>query len=153
MTPKALERVVARCLAKDPEEQWQSANDLTSELKWIAEGTAPVAAGTRTTLGRKRELFFSALAVVLAGVAAWSFLRPSPKAEPSITKLEMSLPYDQEVGGFGPFLPRETVWRTSLGQETERGDSTSARWTNLTLRLLPAPKARQMCSFLPTASG
>jgi len=105
MTPRALERVVERCLAKDPEERWQSANDLTSELKWIAEGTASVAAGTRTILGRKRELFLSALAVVLAGVAAWSFLQPSPKAEPSITRVEMSLPYDQELGGFVAISP------------------------------------------------
>jgi eukaryotic-like serine/threonine-protein kinase len=38
MTPPALERVVNRCLAKDPEERWQTANDLASELKWITEG-------------------------------------------------------------------------------------------------------------------
>src|SRR3989454_2813298 len=38
MTPPALERVVKRCLAKDPEERWQSASDLASELSWIAEG-------------------------------------------------------------------------------------------------------------------
>ncbi len=37
LTPPALERVVKRCLAKDPEERWQTARDLTSELKWIAE--------------------------------------------------------------------------------------------------------------------
>ena len=37
LTPPALDRVVKRCLAKDPEERWQSARDLTSELKWIAE--------------------------------------------------------------------------------------------------------------------
>src|ERR1700731_3009721 len=37
MTPPALDRVVKRCLAKEPDERWQSANDLTNELKWIAE--------------------------------------------------------------------------------------------------------------------
>jgi len=30
------------------------------------------------------------VAVVLAGVAAWSFLRSSPRAEPSITKLDLN---------------------------------------------------------------
>src|SRR5713226_7304697 len=36
LTPVALERVVTRCLAKDPDERWQSASDLASELNWIA---------------------------------------------------------------------------------------------------------------------
>ncbi len=54
MTPPALERVVKKCLAKDPDERWQSANDLSSELSWIAEtgghtaGSAPLAGGKRT---------------------------------------------------------------------------------------------------------
>src|SRR6202049_3096720 len=38
VTPLALDRVVKKCLAKDPEERWQSARDVTDELKWIAEG-------------------------------------------------------------------------------------------------------------------
>ena len=38
MTPLALDRVVKKCLAKDPEERWQSASDVADELKWIAEG-------------------------------------------------------------------------------------------------------------------
>jgi len=39
-TPPALERVVKKCLTKDPDARWQSAGDLASELKWIAEGPA-----------------------------------------------------------------------------------------------------------------
>src|SRR3984893_14858682 len=42
MTPPALDHVVKRCLAKEPDERWQSANDLTNELKWIAEGCSQV---------------------------------------------------------------------------------------------------------------
>lgn len=38
LSPTSLERVVRKCLAKDPDERWQSASDLASELKWIAEG-------------------------------------------------------------------------------------------------------------------
>ncbi|MGA7791753.1 MAG: protein kinase [Candidatus Acidiferrales bacterium] len=38
VTPLALDRIVKKCLAKDPEERWQSARDVTDELKWIAEG-------------------------------------------------------------------------------------------------------------------
>src|ERR1700687_5576870 len=38
MTPPALDRVVRKCLAKDPEDRWQNAADLGSELKWGGEG-------------------------------------------------------------------------------------------------------------------
>jgi Tol biopolymer transport system component len=34
--PPALDRVVAKCLIKDPDRRWQTAADLLDELKWIA---------------------------------------------------------------------------------------------------------------------
>src|SRR6202163_2409335 len=37
MTPPALDRVAQRCLAKDPDDRWQTARDLEVELKWIDE--------------------------------------------------------------------------------------------------------------------
>jgi eukaryotic-like serine/threonine-protein kinase len=40
MSPPALDRVVKTCLAKDPEDRWQSAGDVAKELKWISEGSA-----------------------------------------------------------------------------------------------------------------
>jgi serine/threonine protein kinase len=36
VVPEAFDRVVRKCLAKDPDERWQSAHDLLDELKWIA---------------------------------------------------------------------------------------------------------------------
>ena len=56
MAPVALERVVKTCLAKDPEERFQTVHDLKLQLKWIAEGgsqagvTAPVAARRKSSL-------------------------------------------------------------------------------------------------------
>ncbi len=35
--PPLVDRVVARCLAKDPDARWQTARDLASELRWISE--------------------------------------------------------------------------------------------------------------------
>jgi Tol biopolymer transport system component len=36
-TPPALDRLVRKCMAKDPDQRWQNAGDLASELRWIAE--------------------------------------------------------------------------------------------------------------------
>ena len=83
LTPPALERVVRRCLAKDPEDRWQSTSDLASELRWIAEagGTPVRTAGSEgIAKGRKRELLYGALAIIFllaAILSAVSYWRPA----------------------------------------------------------------------------
>ena len=49
LAPATLDRVVRTCLAKDPDERWQSAADLRRELAWIAEAgdAAPKAPALR----------------------------------------------------------------------------------------------------------
>jgi len=66
MASPALDRIVRRCLAKSPDDRWQSAGDLQSELEWTTETgskagiPAPVASRRRN---RER------LAWIVAGVA------------------------------------------------------------------------------------
>ncbi len=67
LTPPALERVIRRCLAKDPENRWQNASDLASELRWIADagGTAETApTGKAVAKGRRREWLYAVLALI-----------------------------------------------------------------------------------------
>ena len=42
----ALDFVVRKCLAKDPDDRWQSARDVMSQLEWIAQGSGSQPAGT-----------------------------------------------------------------------------------------------------------
>ena len=37
LAPAELDHLIARCLAKDPEDRWQSARDVKLQLSWIAE--------------------------------------------------------------------------------------------------------------------
>ena len=75
MTPPSLDRVVRVCLAKDPDERWQTAQDLAAELKWIAEGGSQVGAPAPVVARRKsRErwawvaaAFFASLAAIAGG--------------------------------------------------------------------------------------
>jgi len=71
MSPPALDRVVKVCLAKDPDERFQSVHDVRLQLKWIAEGgsqtgvPAPVAARRKN---RERAVAAAALVFALAAV-------------------------------------------------------------------------------------
>ena len=40
LAPAALDHLIARCLAKDPDDRWQSARDVKLQLSWIAGGAA-----------------------------------------------------------------------------------------------------------------
>ena len=87
MTPPALDRVVRKCLAKDPEDRWHSAHDLTDELQWIAECdsqpsvSVPVAASHRAGWRRAMPSVVAALVGgAIVGVAVWSQVRPAPEA-------------------------------------------------------------------------
>jgi serine/threonine-protein kinase len=80
-TPPAFDRIVRTCLAKDPDDRWQTAHDVMLELKWLAEGgsaaglPAPIVARRRA---RERIVWGAAgLAVgaILAGFAASTLLR------------------------------------------------------------------------------
>ena len=77
MTPASLERVVRKCLAKDPEERWQSASDLASELKWIKEGVQESGKQPPTKIKRawgERWIWLALVSILLAGLTA-TFLR------------------------------------------------------------------------------
>jgi Tol biopolymer transport system component/predicted Ser/Thr protein kinase len=107
MTPPALDRVVKRCLAKEPDERWQSASDLTHELKWIAESgsqipsqmSAPVKGIRALGLGRRPiilglvALLFGAM---IASLAIWN-LKPAPPRP--VTRTVITLPPGQQLAG------------------------------------------------------
>lgn len=92
LTPPALEHVIRKCLAKDPDERWQSAHDVAAELRWISEAGSQAGVATPLTTKRKRRerlgwllnLATAAIAVALT----WAFVQwrrpPEPVLETSI---------------------------------------------------------------------
>ena len=84
LTPPGLERIVARCLAKDPEDRWQTARDVAAELQWVGQGGSKVGLPAVVS-GRRRVregVAWAACAVaalVAAGFGvAWANRAPAP---------------------------------------------------------------------------
>jgi Tol biopolymer transport system component len=86
LAPPALDFVVNKCLAKDPDDRWQSAHDVKSQLEWIARGgasqvTAPSAGGWFTAIWRRETLAWTLVgmltAVAVMAVAMYVYVAPS----------------------------------------------------------------------------
>jgi hypothetical protein len=96
MTPPALDRVIRRCLAKDPDDRWQNAGDLASELKWIAEGGSQASAPAPVVRRRKnREHLAWALAALFAllAVAAGVLYLKRPHTDAAIVQAFIPAPH------------------------------------------------------------
>ena len=73
LTPRSVDRIVRKCLAKDPDERWQTARDLLDELRWTVEAGAPQgAAVSAMSVAAPRPGRFSSarLAWMVAAIAA-----------------------------------------------------------------------------------
>ena len=95
MSPPALDRVVKTCIAKDPDDRFQSVHDLNLQLKWLADSqttsrTTSVASGARS-----RILFLSISGIVALAIAlaAFSYLSRSTVA-PSVVRAAITPPPD-----------------------------------------------------------
>ena len=95
-----LGRIVEKCLAKEPDERYQTAKDLAVDLRWAARrsdsaGSAPREKALATKSHRRRFLWAVAIAAGLAGVAALFFVR-SPA--PSVPRLANARQITSVVG-------------------------------------------------------
>jgi eukaryotic-like serine/threonine-protein kinase len=53
-TPPSLDRLLRRCLAKDPDDRWQTAADLKAELRWILDNLQSTPASAESTGAARR---------------------------------------------------------------------------------------------------
>ncbi len=79
LLPLALDHAIKKCLAKVPDDRWQSASDLASELKWIAESGSQAGEAVLLPAGRRMweraswvlaATFF--LLLIAAALAVWN---------------------------------------------------------------------------------
>jgi Tol biopolymer transport system component len=134
--PEKLAHVIERCLSPEPEDRWQTAADVRSELLWAA---APVRAPEQAmvadppvvTASHRRLYWFLAAALLLAlgGAAGWLAHRPSaaevnPLANATFTRLTDFEGVERDAaispdGRFVAFLSNRSgpldVWVSQVG--------------------------------------
>jgi eukaryotic-like serine/threonine-protein kinase len=152
LVPPALERAVKHCLAKDPDERWQSAADLRDELRWIATGgsAAGVVAAPVATRRKPERLAWSlALAFALAAALAWWQLARERRSPPPPLRLSILLPTTEALG-FS--RDRAAIAISPDGKQlayTARQGDTSQLYLRALDRLEPAPVPGSEGAYIP----
>ena len=68
--PPVLEHVIAKCLAREREERWESAADIATELDWIGRSPADANAAVAVEKPRRQTVVFATIAVAALGILA-----------------------------------------------------------------------------------
>ena len=89
--PLMLDHIVQRCLAKDPEDRWQSVRDLLIALQWVAEGVSTPVMSKRNAALNGLTIALMLVALVI-GFAGWNATRPARVIAPVPTKLDLAIP-------------------------------------------------------------
>jgi serine/threonine protein kinase len=98
MSPPDLDRVVKSCIAKDPDERWQTAHDVKLQLRHLAEDASQIGVPSPQTAYRgNRERLVWAIAVAgllaaaLAALAIVGWLRPRSPVTTTLADLAFTI--------------------------------------------------------------
>jgi serine/threonine-protein kinase len=93
MTPPLFDRVVRRCLEKEPDERWQTAADLMSDLKWVTEvDTRSDPSPSFASPALWKRVIPWTLVFLAVVVAAVSTLTVMPSEERRVTRFSIAPP-------------------------------------------------------------
>jgi hypothetical protein len=158
--PPALERLVAVCLAKDPEDRWSSAHDVLLQLRSIAASPAPPTVVDRASARRERVAWSLAALAAIAAIALAAVLLRVPRNQTSADVDVLSiLPPDQTALARGHRIPPDgRVVAFTATDRVEAPDTTcAARFSNSAApaqyRNARCPSGRRTVSRWPSAQS
>jgi Tol biopolymer transport system component len=147
-TPAAFERIVRRCLEKNPEQRFQSATDLAFALEALADSTISPATGAQAisheisvdvgkeVRKRPRRTFIAAVALVILAVAVITYFATRAQPLPTVANY-VQLTHDGQpktligtdgarlylglgVGSSGSFVSHEVAEMSASGGEPKK---------------------------------
>jgi eukaryotic-like serine/threonine-protein kinase len=95
MIPSALDHVVKTCLAKDPDERWQSAHDISRELSWISTAVEVREQVSVRRFGTQQATWLTVAVLsgaIMGGFLVRSLLREGQKIPTKVTRASIELP-------------------------------------------------------------
>ena len=121
LTPPSLERLVKKCLAKHPDDRWDTAHDVADELRWI-HGNGPAGAGAFVQPPSWHGFWLAGGALVLvAATAAIMWLALGRRTQPDLVVRSAVIgiqPADALLGGISagssPTVTRNRPSQTAL---------------------------------------
>jgi serine/threonine protein kinase/Tol biopolymer transport system component len=92
--PRATDHVIARCVAKDPIDRWQSARDVLHELQWIASGAAAPAtpASPPAPRGPRWQHWTALVGLALFSIGVTALLMPRTRSAPPSEVVRFVIP-------------------------------------------------------------
>ena len=99
MTPVALDYIVKTCLAKDPDDRWQSAGDVARQVRGIIDSASPSVAvpvsAAPQSAGWRRAAVASLATLIVGGaaigLAVWSATRPTDPPTKSVRRFALDI--------------------------------------------------------------
>ncbi len=148
LVPRALDRVVQKCLAKSPEDRWQTARDLKDELLWIQKELSLPSEPVRGTSLRRWALAAAALVGVIGtSLGLWSLLRSSA-APSAVVRSVIPLPADHRYTVDGMALSRDGT-RLVFGAEDPLGRLYLRVMSETEAKPIPGTEGSRMPFFSP----
>jgi serine/threonine protein kinase/Tol biopolymer transport system component len=165
VAPAALDRLLKRCLEKDPDNRWQTARDLKAELDWIANAPVdgPPAAAPAPTRLKWLWPATAGLFAVVAAAALWAWAGRTPPVN-APTRLSVLTPPDRPVliqgtptrtlaispdGTQLVYVAADTATRDDQPDVRNRGRLQLRRLNSLEVRDLPGTDGASQPFFSP----
>jgi serine/threonine protein kinase len=165
LVPPALDRLLMTCLAKDPDDRWQTARDLLRELQWVASADSNAGDTRKVHRPLRRPRLTAALVLVgVAAVSGLSYLAGVRKASspttpvrvarltdflgleeyPAISPDGRSVAFTADEGGTRQIWVKLIAGGAPLQLTRDRTDHLRPRWS---------PDSSSVVFFSPPASG
>ena len=155
VTPVPLDRIISTCLAKDPDDRYQSARDLLRDLEWVASGSSDgaVAQPASGPAGSNRVAWLiAAVSTIALVVTAVTALRRGSEVSPVAGSMQFTIaPPDNTSFGGPADLGTGTATQVSVSPDGQHVVFVAR--TQSVYQIWLRPVASQAAQALPGTEG